>query len=85
VSPPDPALIDLAGDLGLDGGRFSACLNSRRPLERVVNDLLDAQGVAGSTPTFVAIQGGRGSVIRGSRPADQFVTLLQGLLKPAEN
>jgi len=83
VEEPEPALIELADTLGLDTEQFSACLASRQALERVVADLYDAQGVVSSTPTFVVLSGGRGTLLQGSREATQFVELLQGVLDSA--
>ena len=81
---PDAALLALAGELNLDMEQFSACLGSRQALERVLTDLYDAQGVVQTTPSFIAICGGKGTVFRGARPADDFVSLLQGLLEQAQ-
>ncbi len=69
-------LVTLAESLALDRSRFEACFNGRKALERVLHDLYEAQGVVQSTPTFIIIEGERGSVMRGARPADQFVALL---------
>jgi protein-disulfide isomerase/rhodanese-related sulfurtransferase/uncharacterized membrane protein len=49
----DEALRRYAGELGLDMGRFSECLNSHATLARVRRDLDDAQAVGvRATPTF---------------------------------
>ena len=83
VETPEPALSALAETLGLDTELFYACLSSREALERVVADMYDGQGVVSSTPTFVVLSGGRGTLLQGSRQADQFVELLQGVLDSA--
>jgi protein-disulfide isomerase len=80
---PDAALLALAEGLNLDMEQFSACLGSRQALERVLSDMYDAQGVAQTTPTFIAIYGGKGAVFRGSRPVDEFVPILEDLLEEA--
>ncbi len=85
IDPPDPALTALAGQLKLDAAKFSACLAGRRALERVLNDLYDAQGVATTTPTFVVITGGKGTLMQGSRPSDEFIKTLQGFIDTAND
>ena len=77
----ESVLVALTESLPLDRSEFEACLNGRKALERVLHDLYDAQGVVQSTPTFIIIEGGRGSVMRGYRPADQFVALLSKRLE----
>ena len=84
VDDPDPALVALAGELGLDLSRFGKCLDSRQVMERVLADVYDAQGVVDSTPSFVLLYGGKGGILRGSRPADQFVSTVENLIKSAE-
>jgi protein-disulfide isomerase len=85
IEQPEPELISLAGDLNLDIDVFSACLNSRQPLERVLDDIYDAQGVVQSTPTFIGVYGGSGAVFRGARDTAYFVSLLENLLENAAN
>ncbi|MDH3375854.1 MAG: DsbA family protein [Gammaproteobacteria bacterium] len=75
------ALVALAESVPLDHSRFVTCFNGRKGLERVLHDLYDAQGVVQSTPTFIIIAGGRGSVMKGARPADQFIALLSKRLE----
>ncbi len=81
VDDPDKVLVGLAEQLGLDKSRFSACLSSRQALERVMDDMYDAQGVVSTTPTFVVVIAGKGTLMRGSRPTDQFISTLQGLMR----
>jgi protein-disulfide isomerase len=83
VNPPDPVLTALAGQLKLDAARFSACLSSRQALERVLADMYDAQGTASTTPTFVVLYKGKGTLIQGSRSAEEFINTLKGFLEPA--
>jgi protein-disulfide isomerase len=80
---PDAALVTLAEDLDLDKAQFTTCLTSRKALERVLLDLYDAQGIIRNTPTFVLIYDGKGSSLRGARPADQFVKILEQRLERA--
>jgi protein-disulfide isomerase len=77
---PDAVMVDLAKDLGLDTAKFRACLTGRRGLERVVDDIYDAQGVVTSTPRFVILHDGRGAVT-GPLPAAQFIELLEKRLE----
>ena len=74
---PDAALVELGEELKLDRMQFTACLTSRKALERVLRDLYDGQGVVRSTPSFILIANGTGSVMRGARSADQFAAILR--------
>lgn len=81
---PDPSLISLASTLDLDIDAFSTCLGSREALEKVLTDMFDAQGIVDTTPTFIAIYGGAGRVIRGAKELDEFINLLKQLLEKAK-
>ena len=70
----------VAADVGLDAAAFQSCLAGRAALERVLSDQSDATGIISQTPSFVVVQGERGLLIEGSRPADQFVATLQGYI-----
>jgi protein-disulfide isomerase len=83
VDSPDSALLKLAGNLQLDAAQFTACYNSRDALEPVLRDVQDSQGVATTTPTFIILSGGKGSILNGSRPADQFISILQKFIDTA--
>jgi protein-disulfide isomerase len=72
VEAPDPVLVDLAGELGLDEEAFASCVGSRTALERVVHDLYDTSEVFASTPTFVVLHDGWASVIDGAQPFEEF-------------
>jgi protein-disulfide isomerase len=78
-------LINLADEIELDAAAFETCLDSREPVERVVADLYHSMGAISSTPSFVVLTGGQGSVLQGSRSADQFATLLQEILDSANS
>jgi protein-disulfide isomerase len=80
---PDSILLALAADLELDTDLFTACFNSRQALERVLDDLYDAQGTAEVTPSFIVLSGGQGARLRGARPADELVEILQTQLEEA--
>ncbi len=81
VDPPAPVLTDLATELGLDAGSFSACLESRAALERVLSDSSDLSGIIGSTPTFIVIQDERAGVIEGAQPLENFVSFFDQVLE----
>ena len=81
VDDAEPELLSLAAQLGLDAEQFAACLDSREPVERVVSDIYASLGAISSTPSFVVLVDGQGSVLRGSRPAEEFVTLLEGVVE----
>ena len=81
VDEPEPVLIDLASQLGLDTGAFEGCLDSREALERVLSDLNDVSGVIGSTPTFIVVSGGRAGVIQGAQPFEAFQAAFDQVLE----
>ena len=74
----DTALVQLAADLELDTVTFTACLTSRKALERVLHNLYDGQGVGvRNIPAFILVHGGTGTVLVGARSAEQFAAILQ--------
>ncbi len=81
----EQSLIELAEKNGLNMESFLECFNSREGLEYVLKDLYDAQGIVQSTPTFIIIQDGKGTMLRRPMPAEQFVGLLTGRLKAEES
>lgn len=46
-------------------------------MERVLGDLLDADGVVDEAPAFVVIYGGQGRRLSSSRLAGEFVAILE--------
>ena len=80
IDTPESALTELATELGLDVEAFTACLDSRSALERVLADSDDLSGVIGSTPTFIIVREGRASVIEGAQPLEDFVTFFDQVL-----
>lgn len=76
----DLALVQLAAESGLDAAAFGSCFESRSALERVLTDMDDANGIISETPSFVVIQGERGSLLSGAQPVDEFVAILQARL-----
>jgi protein-disulfide isomerase len=80
----EKALVGIAKELGLDDDSFSKCINSRQPLERVLYDLYDAEGVISSTPSFVALYGDQGTLLNGSRSAEEFAQVLNSLIEAAQ-
>jgi protein-disulfide isomerase len=83
---PDAALVRLAADLQLDRAPFTACLMSRKALERVLSDLYDGQGVGvKNIPMFLLIHGGTARVLVGARSAEEFAATLQEQLERAKS
>jgi protein-disulfide isomerase len=83
---PEPALGQLAGDLKLDRTQFSACLQSRKALERVLHDLYDGQGIGvRNIPAFILYSGGTGRMLVGARSAEQIAAILQKQLEVAKS
>ena len=68
----------------MESDSFDECLNSRRPLERVLDDIFDSEGVVSSTPTFVVLYGGQGTLLNGSRPVEDFTQILTQFVQLAE-
>jgi protein-disulfide isomerase len=82
---PEPAFRQLVADLDLERAQFSACLQSRKAMERVLHDLSDGQGVGvRNIPTFILYSGGTGRILVGARSAGQFVGLLQRQIEHAQ-
>ncbi len=79
------ALLDLASEMPLDHTAFEQCFTSRVALERVLDDMSDARGIISQTPSFVVVQGERGSLMQGSIPPDEFVASLRGRLSEQGN
>lgn len=79
-------LLALAGDLKLDPVAFERCFNGRPALERVMQDMADAQGIVQRTPSFVILNGGTTGSIAAPMPVDQFIAFLRnqvdGATKP---
>jgi protein-disulfide isomerase len=82
---PEPALGQLVADLELDRAQFSACLQSRKALERVLHDLYDGQEIGvRNVPTFILYSGGTGHMLVGARSSGQFLALLQRQIESAK-
>jgi len=81
----DSALRTLAAKLGLDHKRFHACLAGRNAMERVLRDIYDGQAVnVRNLPLFILLHSGRGHVLTGARPAEDFATAIQQQLDRAK-
>lgn len=83
VTDAEPALIQVAEAVGLDAQAFTACLDGRPALERVMSDLFDSFDVGRDTPAFVIIYNGAGEVLRGAQPFDEFAKSLDQALTAA--
>ncbi len=77
----DAELVALAGELGLEAAAFSACFGGREAVQRVLADITDATGIISSTPSFVLIQDGQGSLLEGALPPEQFVAAVRARLE----
>jgi len=81
---PEPALERLAAALELDRAQFTACVQGRQALERVLRDLYDGQGIGvRNIPMFILFHGGTGHVLAGARTPEQFVATVQQQLEQA--
>lgn len=80
---PEAVLVDLAGELGLSQQEFARCLESRQPLEEVLQDMWDGDGLISQTPSFIAISGGEGQIITGSLAEENFAKVLDALVEKA--
>ena len=76
----DEQVLVLAAKLDLDLVEFESCFMGRASLERILPDVLDAQGIASTTPTFVILQGQTGTVMNGSRSTAEFAILIENFL-----
>lgn len=78
-STDDAVFITIANELELDINLFTTCFSSREALERVIQDMYDAQGFIERTPTFVIIINGRATAYEGTLNPDQFIEFLNNL------
>ena len=82
----DAALQALARKLALNDKRFRACLAGRNALERVLRDIYDGQAVnVRNLPLFILLHSGRGHVLTGARPAEDFAAAIQQQLERAKS
>ncbi len=67
-------LLDYAAELGLDTGRFEACLREERHAAAIDEDIAAARaaGVRGTPATFV-----NGVLLSGAQPLDKFVEAVE--------
>lgn len=73
ASRNDAALIQMAGELGIDKGKFKSCLESGQFKERVAADLKKASEYrVGATPTFFV----NGRRVVGAQPFERFKTII---------
>lgn len=78
VASPDEALVGVARVAGLDEGTFRTCLAGREAMNAVLTDILEGGDIAPTTPTFLVIDEGRGSILRGERTAEDLIAVLDG-------
>jgi protein-disulfide isomerase len=76
----DAVFLSWVKELDLDSDAFTQCFNSRQALERVLADIYDAQGVVNTTPNFILLSDGKGTLLQGSQSVDKFVISLGSML-----
>jgi protein-disulfide isomerase len=81
---PVPVLTEIAEELGLDGGAFTACIEDDEIADRVISDLQDGTPFVRGTPTFIVLHQGEGSIIPGALPAESFTQVLDEILAEGE-
>ena len=78
---PDAAFTAIAVDLALDKSRFATCLAGRGAMQRVLRDVYESRFVGiRNVPSFVVLSDKGPVVMTGSRPTEQFATVLQRFL-----
>ena len=84
IADPNPVLIDLVGELGLDTDDFQSCIVDAKIADRVASDLVAGTPFVRGTPTFIILHDGDGSIIPGALPADSFAQVLDEILAGVE-
>jgi protein-disulfide isomerase len=84
IEDPSPVFTDLAGQLALDVDAFSACLVDPEMAARVDSDMNEGAPYVRGTPTFIIINGERGSIVPGALPEDRFSSILDEELAALE-
>lgn len=80
VVDAESKLLELAPRAGLDPHAFRGCFAGRHALERVLQDMYDAQGLVDRVPRFIVLDGKPPGTITGALAAPQFIALLSGKL-----
>jgi predicted DsbA family dithiol-disulfide isomerase len=88
----DEDLFRLSREFGLDGGRFSDCLNGERHADAIRRSATSAArlGINGTPAFLVGTLSGDGSVLTarqvfvGAEPYESFQKLLDELLNPSQ-
>ncbi|MGR8940827.1 MAG: DsbA family protein [Gammaproteobacteria bacterium] len=78
--PADDRFLAMAEQLGLKMPEFKACFNGRPAMERVLEDVFDAQHVIDQTPTFLLVHAGQGNRIKGALPPEKFAEFIDKFL-----
>jgi protein-disulfide isomerase len=84
VSDPNPALADVAKEIGLDVDKFTACLKEGKVEDRVKSDASEGAPFVQGTPTFIVLYNGEGQIIPGALPLDTFKKVLQDAVDMAD-
>lgn len=77
----DDEILSLAAAIKLDLKSFEPCFKGRPSLERVLPDLYDAAGIISSTPTFVIIAEGSGTIVKGAQQVNTFTEIIDAFIK----
>lgn len=81
VSDAQPIFDRLAGEVGLDLAAYQQCLSDPAILADVLKDRDEGQAVGiRGTPSLVILKGGRGQLIPGALPYDQFKQVLDSVI-----
>jgi len=81
VEDPDAALVTLAEQLDLDIDAFGACVIDPVIAERVDSDLQDGASIISSTPSFIILFAGQGTIAEGAYPAEAFSEVFDQILE----
>lgn len=79
--PQESDLQKIAGDIGLDKGRFQECIQSKRYQNTIEQDAAEGtrRGVQGTPTVFVNDQ-----MVAGAYPFEYFVSVIEGILDPSK-
>lgn len=84
VEGVDDEIMSLARTVELDLESFESCFMGRSGLERVLPDLYDAAGIISSTPTFVIIAEGAGTIVNGAQQVNTFTEIIDAFIRRIE-
>jgi len=85
VEDVNDEILALAAAVELDLAIFEPCFMGRSGLERVLPDLYDAAGIINSTPTFVIIANGEGTIVTGAQPVNTFTDIINAFIEQTDS